>query len=181
MNYTNFEEFMSMVLFKEYEFSNVRLLEIGLNMRNWNNVFNKIDHIYGIGYNNKQTHYMELVDDQTTLFMGKRSDILFLENFIYDSGGNFDIILDDGSHVPSHIQTCFEMLWKHVKQGGVYIIEDVKTSYWNKSASIHGYSLNKEGSIVEYFKSKVYEVNNECTSDVAMISFVQNMIIIHKK
>lgn len=175
-------------LFKEFEFSDVRLLEIGVengkSMDIWKQFFTKANHIYGIGYKNHQTKYMEKVDDNMTLFMGDQSNKNFLKRFICDCGGNLDIVIDDGSHVPSHIQTSFEMLWKHVNTGGLYIIEDVETSYWKKISSIYGYSLKNEGSIVEYFKTKVDELNNEfrnkSSSDIAMITFVQNMIIIKK-
>ena len=175
-------------LFKEFESSNIRLLEIGVeqgkSMNIWKQFFTKANHIYGIGYKNHQTKYMENVEDKMTLFMGDQSNRDFLKRFISDSGGNFDIIIDDGSHVPSHIRTSFEMLWEHVNLGGLYIIEDIETSYWKKTSSIYGYSLKNEDSVVEYFKEKVNEINNEFrnkrSSDIAMISFVQNMIIIKK-
>jgi hypothetical protein len=47
-----------------------------------------------------------------------------------------------------------------------------------------GYSLKNEGSVIEYFKNKVDEINNEFrnnkSNDIASITFVQNMIILKK-
>jgi hypothetical protein len=37
-----------------------------------------------------------------------------------------DVILDDGSHIKSHMILSFKTLWKFVKSGGFYIIEDIK-------------------------------------------------------
>ena len=49
-----------------------------------------------------------------------------------DVGGQkFDVIIDDGSHIPWHqiftLETIFDTF---LKDGGVYIIEDIETSYW---------------------------------------------------
>ncbi len=37
-----------------------------------------------------------------------------------------DVILDDGSHIKSHMILSFRTLWKYIKPGGFYIIEDIK-------------------------------------------------------
>ena len=42
------------------------------------------------------------------------------------SKGCFDIIIDDGSHVSSHVILTFETLWKYLNNNGLYIIEDTK-------------------------------------------------------
>ena len=39
--------------------------------------------------------------------------------------GPFDFIIDDGSHMNAHQVETFGSLWPHVKDGGVYIVEDV--------------------------------------------------------
>jgi hypothetical protein len=41
----------------------------------------------------------------------------------------FDLVIDDGSHVGSHIITAFEVLFPKVRLGGYYAIEDLETSY----------------------------------------------------
>lgn len=37
----------------------------------------------------------------------------------------FDILLDDGSHVPEHQFASFVHMWSAIRPGGVYMIEDV--------------------------------------------------------
>ncbi|MEU4804600.1 class I SAM-dependent methyltransferase [Actinosynnema sp. NPDC023587] len=44
--------------------------------------------------------------------------------------GPFDVVIDDGSHVNSHVLTSFEALFPHVRDGGLYVIEDFHTTYW---------------------------------------------------
>ena len=68
----------------------------------------------------------------------------------------------------------FDRLFPQVRPGGLYIIEDIETSYWNrKGAELYGIKLNpddKEGalgfggskSIIESFKAAVeFSVNNQ--------------------
>lgn len=38
----------------------------------------------------------------------------------------FDLIVDDGSHLIHHMMTTFNCLFKYVRPGGIYIIEDIK-------------------------------------------------------
>lgn len=37
--------------------------------------------------------------------------------------GPWDVIIDDGSHLPSHMIYTMFALWQSVKPGGLYIIE----------------------------------------------------------
>lgn len=41
----------------------------------------------------------------------------------------FDIIVDDGSHMTHHQMISLDYLWKKVKSGGFYIMEDLHTSF----------------------------------------------------
>jgi hypothetical protein len=74
--------------------------------------------------------------------------------------GPFDVIIDDGSHVPAHmISTLFEM-WPSVKPGGTYIIEGLETNYWrdgeliDNKIAVHGVGigLSAHTSAVEKLK-----------------------------
>ena len=42
----------------------------------------------------------------------------------------FDIIIDDGSHLSAHQIHTFEHLFGALREGGVYVVEDVQTSFW---------------------------------------------------
>ena len=65
-----------------------------------------------------------------TLWKGDQSDSNFWKKFLDKTGGNFDIVIDDGSHVPSHQLLTFETVWPHITPGGIFVIEDIETSYW---------------------------------------------------
>ena len=51
-----------------------------------------------------------------------------LESLISKIGGEFDLIIDDGGHTMRQQQISFGILFKNLKSGGVYIIEDLHTS-----------------------------------------------------
>lgn len=42
--------------------------------------------------------------------------------------GSVDIIIDDGSHIVSHQVRTMGLMWKYVKPGGLYVIEDMHTA-----------------------------------------------------
>ena len=41
------------------------------------------------------------------------------------SGGQYDMVIDDGGHLMKLQKPSFEVLWDHVMPGGVYFIEDL--------------------------------------------------------
>lgn len=43
--------------------------------------------------------------------------------------GQFDVIIDDASHISSKTIASFKYLYPHLKDGGLYVIEDLQTSY----------------------------------------------------
>ncbi|MCE1226836.1 MAG: class I SAM-dependent methyltransferase [Geobacteraceae bacterium] len=84
--------------------------------------------------------------------LGDQADVAFL-SAIAEKYGPFDLVIDDGNHVCEHQHKSFVCLIKHIKNGGIYIIEDVCTSYWPE------YNSNGSYSMVEYCKSLVDSIN----------------------
>jgi len=66
-----------------------------------------------------------------TIFAGDQSDVEFLEAFMETTGGDFDVIVDDGGHTMVQQLTSFETLFQAIKPGGLYFTEDLQTSYWD--------------------------------------------------
>jgi hypothetical protein len=48
---------------------------------------------------------------------------------VVDQHGRPDVVIDDGSHVGRHIISSFRQLWPLLNPGGVYVVEDLSTSY----------------------------------------------------
>jgi hypothetical protein len=55
--------------------------------------------------------------------VGDQADPATLASWIEQTGGQFDVIIDDGGHTNVQIQTSFGHLWPALKPGGFYFIE----------------------------------------------------------
>jgi len=106
----------------------------------------------------------------------------------------FDIIIDDGSHLSTHQIFTFEHLYPALKDRGIYIIEDVQTSYWSEweGAPISDPAFEK--TCVGYFLNLTKYINHsefidrsdiemrmmELAKSIKQIIFEHNLIIIMK-
>lgn len=171
----------------------VKLLEIGIHatesIKLWRGYFNDVS-IYGIDIDEKKFD-----DENVHLFQVDQSSDNDLKKFVDTVNTSFSIIIDDGSHVPSHQIKTFEYLWPLIIPGGVYIVEDIETSYWGQS-SIYGYNFdsNAPGSnFIKYAMNCITKVNNEFINseqknslqrfpdDIEMVTFGYNSVIFIKK
>jgi demethylmacrocin O-methyltransferase len=173
----------------------IRLLEIGVggyasalggrSLLMWSSFFSK-GQLYGID-----------VEDKTSLSRG-RIKVLQCSQVdhprvvdIAERFGPFDFIIDDGSHYNADQIESFQILWPFVKDRGVYIVEDVQTSYWPAYGGGAVGSSDYERSCMSYFKRLVDSVNyaeflkmTEAAAalpkDVASVAFHHNLIVIKK-
>lgn len=64
-----------------------------------------------------------------TVWQGSQSDAALADRIDAARGGaGLDVVIDDASHDAQLTEEAFRAWWKHVKQGGWYIIEDCVTS-----------------------------------------------------
>ena len=116
-----------------------------------------------------------------------QSDIDQIED-LGKTHGMFDIIIDDGSHISSHIISTFEILWKYLNDQGIYVVEDTQTSYWSK---LGGYDKQDPKRATSYFQKLTDSLNyiefleqdytpNEIEKHLSYIHFYHNIIFIGK-
>jgi hypothetical protein len=80
---------------------------------------------------NAEIHGLDIVDfthlstDRYTVSQADQGDREELQAYTRRIGSKFDIIIDDGSHASHHQQVSFATLFKHLADGGLYIIEDL--------------------------------------------------------
>jgi SAM-dependent methyltransferase len=72
----------------------------------------------------------------------------FAYNDIVSLSPQFDIIIDDGSHHSRDVVATFERYFPLLAPGGVYVIEDLHTSYWPK----YGGGVEEQRSSVAFLK-----------------------------
>jgi len=97
-----------------------------------------------------------------------QSDAGALERITHDLGITFDLIIDDGSHNPHHQILSFNHLFPHLNDGGLYVFEDIETSYWRQGL-LYGYQCNfglgDPWSLIEIFKVVADLVNARFISE----------------
>lgn len=65
----------------------------------------------------------------TVVAAGDPGDAAFLDGFLQEHGGDFDVVVGGGGHTVEQQMTSLETLWKAVRPGGVYFCEYLETSY----------------------------------------------------
>jgi hypothetical protein len=63
------------------------------------------------------------------ILVGDQGNPEVLDELIEKSGGDFDVIIDDGGHTNCQIWTSLEKLWPTIKRGGSYFIEDMQVAH----------------------------------------------------
>ena len=181
--------------FKRFKFKRIRLLEIGVggykdpylggnSLRMWKKYF-PLAKIYAIDIYDKST----LEENRIKIFKGSQTDEKFLEEVI-EQTGYLDIVIDDGSHVNADVIKTFKLLFLALKDGGIYVIEDTQTSYW-ESYGGDGLDLKNPKTMMNFFKKlpdflnyREYTENdylpNYMERKVASVHFYHNLIFIYK-
>lgn len=162
------------LLFQSLMDKPVKLLEIGVlngsSMRMWEEYFPKGE-IHGADIKPKNTpaghRYQVHQCDQSS-----REQLAVL---VKKAGGNFDIVVDDGSHQTPHMMLSFDILMPHVKPGGIYIIEDVA----NRQISLEKGKLH--GTKEKDFSDSVISTFERLQSDGVLASpYMENAAEIQK-
>jgi hypothetical protein len=128
---------------------NMKILEIGAeagrSLKVWSDYFRYPEKIMGLAYGAMS----DGVEDRSSnlkavsVYRGDQSKKETMDYLI--AKGPWDIIIDDGSHVPSHMIFSLFSLWNSVKPGGLYIIEDLETNYWPDGTKVFDYEMRNQG------------------------------------
>jgi demethylmacrocin O-methyltransferase len=169
--------------------SPIKLLEIGVfkgeSLRMWSKYF-LVGQIVGLDIYPGCVQY---ATDKIKIVIGNQADVDFLRQ-IGEEYGPFDIVIDDGSHVPYDVIISFKTLFPYVVPGGYYVIEDLCCSFL---PSVYGPSagLHNPRSSVEFLKSLQdvihYDprhggtVGDEITSAIDAIHTFHMISFLHKK
>jgi hypothetical protein len=107
----------------------VNLLEIGVysggSLEMWRSYFGEDSHIYGVDIEDACKAYE---NDHVSIFIGDQADRSFWSTF-RKNAGDIDIIIDDGGHAPEQQQITIEEMLPNLRQGGVYLCEDVHGAF----------------------------------------------------
>lgn len=170
----------------------VKLLEIGIggykdagtggeSLRMWKAFF-RSGQIVGIDIEDKR----HCAEDRIDIRVCDQTNAEMLTKLSEEYGG-FDIIIDDGSHLNEHIIRTFHIMFPLLRDGGIYSVEDIQTSYW----TTWGGGIGNPQSAMEFFKKLADGVNHVefpiddyepsyFESNIAEIAFFHNLVIVRK-
>ncbi len=137
----------------------VRLLEIGIqnggSLEIWKEYFPQAEKLVGCDIDPEcaRLHY----DDPRIAVVIGHADTEESEKKITAHAPEFDCIIDDGSHISGEIIGAFYRYFRYLRQGGVYIVEDLHCSYWQEFEG----GLFHPFSAIAFFKRLIDVVNHD--------------------
>lgn len=166
----------------------INILEIGIDTGNslkfWKNYFSNKSKIVGLDI--KKYNFN---DNNIFTYQGRQEDKFFLST-ITKKFKRFDIIIDDGSHNCNDIIASFNYLFDYLNDGGIYIVEDLQTSYFPR---YNGSRLNlkKNNTSMNFLKNLADSINYEhfnlpftkssiYDGKIKFVHFFQNVAIVKK-
>ncbi len=167
----------------------LNLLEIGIggdsspqrggqSLRMWKAYFPQA-RIFGVDIYDKSCHE----EPRIKTFRGDQVDAKFLRGLVRQIGTP-DIIIDDGSHRNEHVIATFHILFPLLGPNGIYVIEDLQTSYWTQDVG-DGWDgstdLAAPHTSMNFLKSLVDGLNYEefVADDYTPTYFDRHIVAVH--
>lgn len=133
----------------------VSVLELGVyhggSLQMWKHYFGPQARIFGVDINPR---CVALSEPNITVFIGDQEDRSF-HRALKATLPKLDVIIDDGGHTMRQQIVSFEELFGHLSEGGVYLAEDLHTSYMPDYGGGH----RNPGSFIEYSKRLIDQLN----------------------
>jgi len=146
-------------LFAPYRNHPVQLLEIGIqnggSLELWGRYFPNAQKIIGCDIDPKCAS-LRYRSSRIGVVIGDANSN-DCERGILQHASTFDIIIDDGSHVSGDIVRSFARYFPHLSEGGIYVAEDLHSSYWNNFEG----GLYNQLSAMSFFKRLADIINHE--------------------
>lgn len=139
--------------FEHLRESSVNILELGVlhggSLLMWHEYFIK-GLVVGL---DQQPNPLLDMPERIRFYQGSQDDDALLDLVAKECApAGFDIIIDDASHVGTVSRKSFRNLFNnHLKHGGIYVIEDWGTGYWNSWPDGAAYNRDNEN---DFFQSK---------------------------
>jgi cephalosporin hydroxylase len=127
----------------------VTIVEIGVfkggSLQMWKQYFGPKARIFGIDIDPACAAFAE---ESVEVLIGSQEDRDFLRS-LKERIPVVDVLIDDGGHTMNQQIATFEELFPHVASDGVYLCEDLHTSYWPG----YGGGYRSPNTFIEYSKN----------------------------
>lgn len=174
--------------FLRFKNTDVYVVEIGISqggsLQMWKSYFGEQCQIFGIDINPR---CKQLEEERIQILIGDQEDRQFLRT-LPDVIPRIDIVIDDGGHTMKQQINTFEELFPLVAQNGVYLCEDLHTSYWAN----WGGGYKKSDTFIEYSKKFIDQLNawhsesywhkiTDFTRSVFSLHYYDSVLVIEKR
>lgn len=174
--------------FSKFRNKEVTVVEIGVfkggSLQMWKDYFGPKCRVIGIDID---PSCKELEEPQIEIMIGSQDDVNFLNKF-KEKVPKIDILIDDGGHFMNQLKVTFENLFDHISEEGVYLCEDLHTSYW----PYYGGSYKGIDSFIEYSKNFIDYINawhsmqpelvaNDFTRSAHSLHYYDSVLVIEKR
>jgi len=165
------------------------VLEIGVfhggSLQMWRHYFGAAAAIVGVDI---EPACARLAEEQITVVIGDQGDRGFLRE-LRARFPRVDALIDDGGHTMQQQIATFEELFPHVHPEGVYLCEDLHTSYWPK----YGGGLRRPGTFIERSKELIDRLHgwygkdgsglavDDFTRSAHSLHFYDSILVIEKR
>ncbi|HSB22054.1 MAG TPA: class I SAM-dependent methyltransferase [Burkholderiaceae bacterium] len=167
----------------------VHIVEFGVSqggsLSMWRDYFGPQAQLVGVDIN---PHCKRFEEPGIRIEVGDQEDRAFLRR-LADNLPPIDILIDDGGHTMQQQICTFEELFPKVGPTGVYLIEDLHTSYWKE----WGGGVRRKGSFIEYSKDFIDRIHawhskepdklaiSEFTRTVHSLHYYDSVLVIEKR
>ncbi len=165
------------------------VVEIGVfhggSLQMWREYFGRGATIVGIDIDPR---CKEFAQDDVDIMIGDQADRNFLAE-VRRRHPRVDIVIDDGGHTMPQQINAFEELYPHVQPEGLYLCEDMHTSY----VDAWGGGYRRDGTFVEFSKGLIDRLHawysreperfavDELTRSTYALHFYDSVLVIEKK
>ncbi|MGH1563834.1 class I SAM-dependent methyltransferase [Mumia sp. DW29H23] len=141
--------------FQRFRGRPVTVLEFGVqyggSLQMWQDYFGPQARFFGVDIDPRCRAWE---DEQTTILIGDQADRGFLAE-VAAITGTVDVLIEDGGHFPAQQIATFEELYPLMAPDGVFLIEDLHTSYWPSHEGRRG----GPDTFMEYAKNLTDQLN----------------------
>jgi hypothetical protein len=164
--------------FARFRGTPVQIVEFGVSqggsLRMWRDYFGPQANIVGVDINPECKRFEEA---GVRIVIGDQEDRAFLRG-LAGSLPRVDILIDDGGHTMRQQIHTFEELFPLVTDNGVYLVEDLHTSYW----SDWGGGVRRNGTFIEYSKDfidRIHAWHSREPKRLAVSAFTRSVHSLH--
>ena len=136
-------------------------VQFGGSLQMWRKYFGRRALIYGVDIDPR---CKRSETRRTKIFIGDQADRDFLQSIV-DQTGPIDVVIEDGGHFPAQQIATFEVLYPQMKPDGVFLIEDLHTSYWKRWEG----GFRRPGTFIEYAKGYIDQLNAWHSQDKGLV------------